>query len=297
MQCPACRAVFSNGLEICPRCKTPAVKSTPALTESKSKVTPRNEEAAMPPGAITAEPAGNVGPMTNTAPASTLIEFPGAARPPRPQWRKELSERVREIQERRAREAALEAEEAARRILEQPPAEEIMAPPLGLVRSPDAPPVNPLVAAALRRIERARQTPSAPRARTGGGAAAAAVARVAEESYKHEVEPAAKPVEPAPAPPVKTEHAPPERHAEAARTHSLAIVPSAPQATKEEPAASKPQPKRVIAGVIDDTLLTQLDARILPEPVSPAECLDDRASLSARFVAAVVDIWVVLFAA
>lgn len=36
--------------------------------------------------------------------ASTLIEFPGQT--PRPQWRKDLSQRVREIQERRAREAA-----------------------------------------------------------------------------------------------------------------------------------------------------------------------------------------------
>ena len=37
---------------------------------------------------------------------STLIEFPGVARNSVPEWRKELSERVREVQEKRARDAA-----------------------------------------------------------------------------------------------------------------------------------------------------------------------------------------------
>src|SRR5258705_7048500 len=45
---------------------------------------------------------------------STLIEFPGVVRSTVPDWRKELSERVKEVQERRAREAALEAAEAER---------------------------------------------------------------------------------------------------------------------------------------------------------------------------------------
>src|SRR5688572_1830495 len=40
-----------------------------------------------------------------TAPASTLIEFPGVSRSV-PEWRKQLSQRVREVQEQRAREAA-----------------------------------------------------------------------------------------------------------------------------------------------------------------------------------------------
>src|SRR5437879_11675131 len=39
---------------------------------------------------------------------STLIEFPGTTRA-LPEWRKQLSQRVREVQERRAREAAEEA--------------------------------------------------------------------------------------------------------------------------------------------------------------------------------------------
>ena len=49
---------------------------------------------------------------------STLIEFPGVSRSSVPEWRKEISERVREVQERRAREAAREAADAERQRIE-----------------------------------------------------------------------------------------------------------------------------------------------------------------------------------
>ena len=49
---------------------------------------------------------------------STLIEFPGVNRTPMPEWRKELSERVREVQERKARDAAREVEELKSNTLE-----------------------------------------------------------------------------------------------------------------------------------------------------------------------------------
>ncbi|HVF28584.1 MAG TPA: RDD family protein, partial [Pyrinomonadaceae bacterium] len=52
--------------------------------------------------------------------------------------------------------------------------------------------INPLVIAALRRIERARQPPPRPRAKASGGAAAA-VARVVEEHYEPPAEPAVAP--------------------------------------------------------------------------------------------------------
>jgi hypothetical protein len=44
-------------------------------------------------------------PIEASRQVSTLIEFPGATRPV-PEWRKQLSQRVREVQERKAREAA-----------------------------------------------------------------------------------------------------------------------------------------------------------------------------------------------
>lgn len=121
---------------------------------------------------------------------STLIEFPRAGRANRPQWRKDLSERVREIQQRRALEAAREAEQAELGVSDPTQADESReagAPQLGLVPQPEVPELNPIVAKALERIERARQQQqhvSAPRphARGAGAATAHAPARYAEES-------------------------------------------------------------------------------------------------------------------
>ena len=73
-----------------------------------------------------------------------------------PEWRKELSERVREVQEKRARDAAREAAEAERQRLEAT----INPPQLELLPPAQMPTMNPLVAAALKRIERAHQVQS-----------------------------------------------------------------------------------------------------------------------------------------
>src|ERR1051326_1017778 len=82
---------------------------------------------------------------------STLIEFPGVSRNSMPEWRKELSERVREVQEKGAREAARDAAKADR-----PLAEAAITPPqLELLPPTQMPAMNPLVVAALKRIERA----------------------------------------------------------------------------------------------------------------------------------------------
>jgi len=70
-----------------------------------------------------------------------------------PEWRKELSERVREVQEKRAREAAREAAEAERQRIEAA----INPPQLELLPPAQVPAMNPLVVAALKRIERAHQ--------------------------------------------------------------------------------------------------------------------------------------------
>jgi len=84
---------------------------------------------------------------------STLIEFPGVTRSSMPEWRKELSERVREVQEKRARDAAREAAEAELQRVEA----SINPPQLELLPPTQMPTMNPLVAAALKRIERAHQ--------------------------------------------------------------------------------------------------------------------------------------------
>lgn len=246
MQCAACRAVYSHEFDVCPRCQRPAQKAAPA-SEKITTDAPRPEHKAAANAAAAAAnsahhvaaPAATDESATTTATAtlappsgSTLIEFPGTGRAARPQWRKELSERVREIQQRRAREAQ-EAEEAARRqpnYIEQAEAA-VPAPPLGLVPPrEDAPPLNPLVAAALRRIERARQSsPPMPRASSGRAATAAAVARVAEESYQPAVEPSL--VVP---PPVAPPRPAPSRPLAAPATSPVAEAQRAPHTAKTE---------------------------------------------------------------
>src|SRR5213078_3409857 len=89
-------------------------------------------------------------------PKSTLIEFPRTSRPV-PEWRKQLSQRVREVQERKARDAAEElaaAQEAGLVSCALPSGQ------LELVPDLEQPVVNPIVSKALERIERARRSES-----------------------------------------------------------------------------------------------------------------------------------------
>jgi hypothetical protein len=212
---------------------------------------------------------------SNAAPAatqgannSTLIEFPGPNRN-RPAWRKELSERFREIQQRRAREAALEEESAPRAVAQRvsPEPSDAAAQPvpgrmqkqLGLVPPPDEPEMNPIVVAALRRIERARKTTSPPATHTSPArshGAATAAARVVEEQpeYLGEATPARRP-----APARQPEGSGAAAHAsralpradkseaegEQARASSLVVVP--PKPAKPEPKPEPAAPARAAA--------------------------------------------------
>src|SRR5919197_3304335 len=204
---------------------------------------------------------------SNAAPAatqgannSTLIEFPGPNRN-RPAWRKELSERFREIQQRRAREAALEEESAPRAVAEQVGPEPSdaaahtepgrMQKQLGLVPQPDEPEMNPIVVAALRRIERARKTTPPPSTHTSPSrshGAATAAARVVEEQPEYLGEATPAPARrPAPARQPEGLGAPAKRalpradkseaEGEQARASSLVVVP--PKPARPEP---KPEP-------------------------------------------------------
>lgn len=117
---------------------------------------------------------------------STLIEFPGVSRNSMPEWRKELSERVREVQEKRAREAAHEAAEAERQRIESA----VNPPQLELLPPAPMPAMNPLVVAALKRIERAHQPmPSESRQPRTTLATAVAYAPEREENVMSETVP------------------------------------------------------------------------------------------------------------
>ncbi|HZI18943.1 MAG TPA: RDD family protein [Pyrinomonadaceae bacterium] len=247
---------------------------------------------------------------TTQAPhGSTLIEFPGVNRN-RPAWRKELSEKVREIQQRRAREAAIETGEApapGRRAPAPPRSSEAAngrgpdapaaaageesgeesAKQLGLVPPPETPELNPLVAAALRRIERARTR--APHAsRPAHGRTQAAAARVLEEQFDHEEEQepsAGQAVRPATA-------ARPDRQ-EAAHVSNLVVVaPPRSEATPEtepapqaaphsarRPGPPAPAPRTVSAAVTVEATTTSVKDAV-KETTRPA--ITDAAPAASR---------------
>jgi uncharacterized RDD family membrane protein YckC len=269
--------------------------------QASEPVTTSQESLAAPAGISISEEPEVVSPQITAPSSSTLIEFPGVSRASRPQWRKELSERVREIQERRARDAETEIEDASQIIIKQP-ATEVAAPQLGLVPPQDVPAVNPIVAAALKRLERARQSPTMPRPRASmGGAAAAAIARVAEDQYQTETKPSSVQAS-APTPvltPAPSLQPPPEKIIEAkaseqVREHSLIIVPAQPT-TKVVPPVSKPQPKQLIPEEVEETQPEVLDEE-LGETEFDEALYDDRAPVLSRLAGSAVDLLVVAFA-
>jgi uncharacterized RDD family membrane protein YckC len=196
-----------------------------------------------------------------------------------PEWRKELSERVREVQEKRARVAVREAAEAERQRVEVA----VNPPQLELLPPTQMPAMNPLVAAALKRIERAHQTaPSESRQPRTTLATAVAYAPEREENDMSETVSSTpqlafeEPEIPEPEPEVTIEKA----HHLSVVTVSEAVAP-----TIELPKAA---PKRLIRDDPNDPVLNYLDS------ISRTLCVDDgnkrSASAFRRLVGAVVDL-------
>jgi uncharacterized RDD family membrane protein YckC len=252
MRCAECGEVLQVELGACPFCRKrdaantidyPERPAPPTVTQADAPVMTDNSNAT------TSTTQGSAG--------STLIEFPGVNRN-RPAWRKELSERFREIQQRRARESALEEEQE---LLSAPEQSDTHTPPaasatqadaakasaqLGLVPTPDEPEVNPIVAAALRRIERARSQESASHVTRGGAhrahGPATAAARVYDEQPETltEDEPAKHTeAQPAAAPKRSSQRADaPQTEVEQTRTTTpLVVVPATRPAVAEAKAA------------------------------------------------------------
>lgn len=195
-----------------------------------------------------------------------------------PEWRKELSERVREVQEKRAREAAREAAaEAERQRIEA----KVNPPQLELLPPAPMPAINPLVAAALKRIERAHQ-PAPPESRQPGTTLATAVAYAPDredndmsDTVPSTPELAFEPEVPEVEPVVTVE-----------KTHHLAVVAvSEPVAPPVEP--PKAAPKRLIRDD-NDPALNYLDS------ITKTLCVDDLSHSSAsafrRIVCALLDL-------
>ena len=265
MRCPSCGAEHSSTQ--CPPSAVAArvlALSTPELGSDPLDLEDENIECGSP---------------LEARPASRLIEFPGVTRRAMPQWRKELSERVREVQEKRAREAALEIAVAAVQAEQQQVQSSQNSPPqLELLPQAETPQINPVLAAALRRIERAHQTATSNSYSRTATAVAIAPDAHAEADLAPELPRTMETIQ-------HTEPAPISE-----RTHNLVVVQS-PIAPQAEPVTEKPKPKRLIADDANDPALSYLDSIRAVELAT----VDDRASLSTRVAAALLDVIAVGF--
>jgi uncharacterized RDD family membrane protein YckC len=277
MRCPSCGAITQQNSTQCSECGAIQDKSSVNGCEQPMKETTPTE-------------------ISEKVPSSrSLIEFPGVTRSSVPQWRKELGERVREVQERKAREALLETGEA----LQVVEAGESRTPLLELLPRVDGPPVNPLVTAALQRIERANT-----HTRFSGNAAVAPLLAYEEQpEFGLDVEPSSD--DSGDFDVLLTEEPRPTSN-RAERTHNLAVVP--PQAISQvlppvpdpidipplaEAVPSEPsrKPRRMILGDLNDPALNYLDS------IPVAVCVDIAGRQSApifrRFLSATLDLMVV----
>lgn len=231
MRCPACGAFYNEPSVRCPECGALQIESPleSSLEARPDQLTIMEETAPPPPQAR--QPV----PKLRAAPRKTrsLIEFPGVNRTALPEWRKELGERVRQVQEKRAREATLETEGLEPLFTELEPN---TSPTLELLPTAEAMPLNPLVVAALRRIERAHSQPA------GYAAVATAVAYEDQPEEALDLEAAAEPIEV-----TKPE-----------RVHNLAMVPTPVLMMADLP--QEPRKPRRMIGERDDPALNYLDS-------------------------------------
>lgn len=194
--------------------------------------------------------------------SSTLIEFPGASRSI-PEWRRQLSQRVREVQDRKAREAAeeLAAAQAAGAVSCALPSGQ-----LELVPDVDQPAMNPIVSKALERIDRARRyEPSAHYSATATAPALAPIAEPVEMQPAFDLKPKLSVV------------APP-----------MPLLAHIPDAEKENPRPERERkPVRLISD--DDVALSYLETCLSVPPLE-GDTRHDVPSVARRTVAGIFDL-------
>jgi uncharacterized RDD family membrane protein YckC len=211
--------------------------------------------------------------------ASRLIAFPGTSRSV-PEWRKQLSQRVREVQEKKAREAAEElaaAQEAGLVSCAMPSGQ------LELVPDLEQTVMNPIVSKALERLERARK--SDPIVYGSAAAAATALAPEFEDPESEEVPEApvaatTKLTVVAPATVIEPAELVTERETISISSESD-VVPVAVAESLER------KPVRLISE--DDPALSYLDTCLLL-PVVDGDTRDDLPGLTRRFFGGVLDL-------
>ena len=274
MRCPSCGAITNSSMK-CSECGAIQEKSSLNCSEQTVKETTPTET------------------RQKVQPARSLIEFPGVTKSSVPQWRKELGERVREVQERKAREALLEDGETGPLVGEG----ESRTPLLELLPQVDAPPVNPLVAAALQRIERANA-----QSRFSGNAAVATMLDYEEQSEFGLELPSSS--DDATGSDVSLREDPHHSSSRPEKIHNLAVVPpqvelatpaldplDAPIVDETEPPKPARKPKRLILGDLNDPALNYLDS--IPVAIWLDVAERRSAPILSRFVSAIMDIVVV----
>ncbi len=212
--------------------------------------------------------------------SSRLIAFPGSSRSV-PEWRRQLSQRVREVQERKAREAAEElaaAQEAGLVSCALPSGQ------LELVPDLEQPVMNPIVSKALERVDRARRSESTAGAYGSASAATAtALAAAIEDSIPEEiVEPTAKHKLTVVAPTTLVESTEP-----AVERETLTIPSDMEVAAGPITASGERKPVRMISE--DDVALSYLDT-CLSLPALDGDTRTDLPGLTRRFIGGVLDL-------
>lgn len=227
----------------CPECGANLKKISPKCTECGAQLKAKAESAALPRANVAESSAPATLKQTKRSkPSRSLIEFPGVNRSALPEWRKELSERVREKQERKAREAVLEAQGLVATTVDN--AAEPTPVILELLPQTELPPVNPIVQAALKRLERANLQPST---FSHGNAALATAVAYEEQRGFSESETSAIADSLVEATVEITEEAKPER------VHNLTVVPNPPVIEEDVPVVVT-KPRRLISDVNDPAL-------------------------------------------
>jgi uncharacterized RDD family membrane protein YckC len=260
----------------CPECGANLKKISPRCEECGAQLKGKTELAA-PPKAQVVESTPAVSTKAKTAkPTPSLIEFPGINRNALPEWRKELSERVREKQERRAREAVLEAQG----LVVPVEIDAIPATPaiLELLPQTELPPVNPIVEAALKRIERAHLQ-SSPFSH-GNAALATAVAYEEQRGFTESDKAPLFDPETVASNSGTSDEARPEK------VHNLSVVPN-PIVIEQEAPVVITKPRRLI-GETNDPALNYLDTVPTTVLVERREYI--AASTMRRALAAIVDL-------
>ena len=247
MRCPSCSAPLEPNQEICPDCEQPAADAGPNEPET-----------------------------------SKLIEFPGVNRTVLPQWRQQLSERVREVQEKRAREAVVEKSGNGNN-------PNGSSPQLELLPQAEVPPVNPLVSAALKRIERAHQQTAETCDDPVHVPTFAAVACIGENQFTDMTRTGTESSVMTAELQELEEAIPADVPAPVERVHNLMVV---PPPVRDEVFSIQAKPRRMISDDPNDPALNYLDSVRKTHRVE--EIKYKPAPAAFRFLGAVVDLIVII---